>query len=155
MLNNHISNIYNFYKKASQEKQSLSEILNTFAQISENYKDTNNLKESLVNQYSHINLQDCTDEEQNYFINDKLSNIKTLVLKSLYDKEGIIWTWKDIYQLLIDISYSNIEKNKRKLVYPVLSINRPIGEDVYNTWNGLQIIDLDIKNSELANKPKP
>ena len=154
-MNNHISNLYNFYKKASQEKQSLSEILDNFAQISENYKDTNNIKESVVNTYSNINLQNCTNEEQQNFINNTLSQIKTLVIKSLYDKEGIVWTWKDIYNLLIDPLYFNTDKNKRKVVYPVLSIDRPIGDIAYTTWNGLQIIDLDIKNENLANQLKP
>lgn len=154
-IENHISNLYNFYKKSAQEKQSLSDILNNFSQITENYKNTNNIKESIINKYSNSNLLDCTIDEQNDFIENILSNIKSLVIKSLYDKEGIIWTWKDIYNLLIDKSYSDIEKNKRKLVYPVIATDRPIGEESYNNWNGLQIIDLDIKNEELARKLKP
>lgn len=155
MINNHITNLYNFYKKASQEKQSLTEILENFSQLSEDYKKTNNIKESIVNTYSNINLLECTNEEQTDFIDNTLSQIKTLVQKSVYAKEGIVWTWKDVYNLLTDPIYANTDKQKRKVVFSALSTNRPVGDDAYSLWNGLQIIDLDIKNIELAVKLKP
>ena len=153
-ISNHITNLYNFYKKASQEKQSLTEILENFSQLSENYKKSNDLKETIVNKYSNINLLDCTEDEQNDFIDNVLGKIKTLVQKSIYDKEGLVWTWKDIYKLLIDPAYYNTDKQKRKVVFSALSTNRPIGDNAYTLWNGLQIIDLDIKNEILANKLK-
>ena len=153
-ITNHISNLYNFYKKASQEKQSLTQILENFSQLSQDYKNVNDIKESIVNNYSNISLLNCTIDEQNDFIDNVLGKIKTLVQKSIYDKEGIVWTWKDIYKLLIDPIYYNTDKGKRKVVFSALSTIRPTGEDAYALWNGLQIIDLDIKNEELANKLK-
>ena len=154
-IKNHLSNLYNFYKKASQEKQSLTEILENFSQLSKEYKETNNIKESIVNKYSNISLLDCNEDEQNGFIDNVLGKIKTLVQKSLYDSEGIVWTWKDIYKLLTDPGYYNVDKKKRKVVFSALSTNRPVGDNAYALWNGLQIIDLDIKNEILANKLKP
>ena len=154
-ISNHISNLYNLYKKASQEKQSLSDILDNFAQISENYKETNNIKNTIVNNYSNNNFLKCTPEEQQDFIDNVLTKIKSLVQKSIYDKEGIIWTWKDIYNLLNDDTYALTEKGKRKVVFSAISNIRPTGINAYSTWNGLQIIDLDIKNEELSNKLKP
>ena len=154
-IKNHLSTLYNFYKKASQEKQSLTEILENFSQLSENYNDVNNIKDSIVNNYSNINLLDCTKEEQQDYIDNVLSNIKTLVQKKIYDKEGIVWTWKDIYNLLLDPVYANTSKLNRKVVFSALSTIRPVGEESYALWNGLQIIDLDIKNIELAKKLKP
>lgn len=154
-ISNHITNLYNFYKKASQEKQSLTEILENFSQLSENYKKSNDIKETIVNKYSNINLLDCTQDEQNDFCDNVLSKIKTLVQKSIYDSEGIVWTWKDIYNLLIDPGYYNTDKKKRKVVFSALSTKRPVGDNAYTLWNGLQIIDLDIKNEILANSLKP
>ena len=48
-IKNHLSNLYNFYKKASQEKQSLTEILENFSQLSEDYKKINNKLSKNIN----------------------------------------------------------------------------------------------------------
>lgn len=153
-IKGYLSNIYSLYKKASSDKQSLSEILNSFSQLNKDYDNIHNIKLN-HNQYSSNNLFECTKEEQNSFLDNILSKIKTLVIHSIYDKEGVIWTWKDVVNLVINEPYSLVAKDKRKVVYSALSNNRPIGESAFDTWNGIQIIDLDIKNADLANKLKP
>ena len=154
-MSNNIKNyLSNLYKKADKNKQSLSEILNSFSQIPSYYDDINKIK--LQNtQYSSTDYLECSEEEKTKFQEEVLARLKSLVIHSIYDKEGIIWTWKDIINLITNDAYSLIAKDKRKVVYPVLSNYRPIGEHAFDSWNGLQIIDLDIKNAELANKLKP
>jgi len=49
-----------------------------------------------------------------------------------------------------DPTYKNTEKIKRKVVYSSSTNQRPIGDMSYNVWNGLQIIDIDIKDETLA-----
>ena len=153
-VSNYISNLYNLYKSANDKKQSLSEILESFSQISKNYKETSEIKNQ-ENNYSSNNFLSCTDIEQQNIINNQLNNIKCLVTNSIYEKQGIIWNWTDIFKLITDETYKNTEKIKRKVVYSALAVDRPIGESAFDTWNGLQIIDLDIKNDVLANQLKP
>ena len=153
-VSNYISNLYNLYKSANDKKQSLSEILESFSQISKNYKETSEIKNQ-ENNYSSNNFLLCTDIEQQNIINNQLNNIKCLVTNSIYEKQGIIWNWTDIFKLITDETYKNTEKIKRKVVYSALAVDRPIGESAFDTWNGLQIIDLDIKNDVLANQLKP
>ena len=38
-INNYISNLYNLYKSSNTKKQSLTDILTSFSQISKDYKD--------------------------------------------------------------------------------------------------------------------
>ena len=152
---NYIQNIYNFYKNSVKEKQSLTDILNSFSELSDNYNKINTIKEQISNKYSSVNLAKCTLDEQHDFIDNILQPIKSLVTNSIYETDGILWTLKDAFTLVVDKNYYNIEKTKRKVIYSALSTHRPTGEMAFDTWNGLQIIDLDIKNEELANKIKP
>lgn len=153
-LSNYLHNIYGFYKKLNdtEEEQSLTDVLNSFAQISEEYKDITNINKK---HYSNINYYDCSKEEQEEFSKDILSKLKTLVINSIYNKSGNLWTWPDILSLMADKEYKKTEKGKRKVIYPVTSLDRPIGDVGYTIWNGFQIIDLDIKNAELAKNLKP
>jgi hypothetical protein len=66
----------------------------------------------------------------------------------------MIWDWGSIFNLLFNEDYSKLDKIQRKVVYSTTSNNRPIGEVSYQTWNGLQIIDLDIKNEKIADSLK-
>ena len=81
--------------------------------------------------------------------------IECLVMNSIYMKSGILWNWYDIYKLIFDDKYAKTDKSNRKVVYSTSTTARPIGEKSYSTWNGLQIIDIDIKNKEIADKLKP
>ena len=156
-INNYISNLYNFYKSTTQKNQSLTDILTNFSQISKDYKDIIKEKNIANNQYhySSYNFVECTNEEQLDFINNQLQLIESLVTNSIYEKNGMIWNWYDIFNLITNTEYANTEKIKRKVVYSTTNVNRPIGDVSYNLWNGLQIIDLDIKNAELATNLKP
>ena len=111
-VSNYISNLYNLYKSANDKKQSLSEILESFSQISKNYKETSEIKNQ-ENNYSSNNFLSCTDIEQQNIINNQLNNIKCLVTNSIYEKQGIIWKWTDIFKLITDETYNNTEKINR------------------------------------------
>lgn len=153
-LSNYLHNIYGFYKKLNDngEEQTLTDVLNSFAQISKEYKNIDVINKK---HYSNINFYDCSKEEQQTFSEEILSKLKTLVINSIYNKSGNLWSWNDILSLMSDKEYKQIEKGKRKVVYPVTSLDRPIGDVGYTIWNGFQIIDLDIKNADLAKKLKP
>ena len=149
MLNNfnRIKQVNDLLKNT--DKQSLTDILESFSCISKDYNEIENKIE--LNKYSDILYSKCTKEEQTLFFQDQLQMIECLVTNSIYDKVGIVWNWKQIYDLVYDEEYGKIEKANRRVVYATSSNNRPIGDISFQLWNGLQIIDLDIKDEKIAN----
>jgi len=147
-LGNYLNKINNEY---NSKNKSVTDILKSFSQISNEYNEFNETElKNIENNYSSYNYIECNEDEQDEFFSDQLQFIETLVTNSIYEKSGIIWNWGDIYKLMKDPTYKNTEKTNRKVVYSVSSNQRPIGDNSYNMWNGLQIIDIDIKNAELA-----
>ena len=142
-----IKHVNELYK--NKENQSLTDILESFSCISKDYNEIENKIE--LNKYSNILYSKCNDQEREHFYNDQLQLIECLVTNSIYDNSGIIWDWKQIYDLIYDFEYSKVNKINRKVVYSTSSNNRPIGDIAWQNWNGLQIIDLDIKNEDIAN----
>lgn len=132
--------------------KSANDVYDNFAVLSKDFQEFNNTKIN-SNQYSSKDYDRCTPEEQELF-NQDLMMVESLVCKSIYDKSGITYSWNDIWKLIHDQSYRRVEKINRKVVYSACSLSRPIGDNAYNTWNGLQIIDLDIKNAALSEKLK-
>lgn len=148
-LGSYLKQINDQYDK--NKEKSITDILRSFSQISPEFNQLNEINNgSLERTYSSNNFNECSEDEQEDFVSDQLQFIETLVINSIYEKSGIIWNWADIFNLMKDPSYKNTDKIKRKVVYSVTSNQRPIGDVSYNMWNGLQIIDIDIKNAELA-----
>jgi len=134
---------------SNKGKQTLSEILKSFSCLNENTNIENNYK------YSHNLFDDCTEDEKQKFISNQLELLECLVTNTIYDKVGIVWNWNNIYELMNDKNYKNVDKIQRKVVWPTSGNNRPIGDSAYLMWNGLQIIDLDIKDSKISDALKP
>ena len=158
-INNKDFNISEYFGKLNKiyaikdKNQTLTETLNEFNQITKSYSDfVQNNSDELT--YSDYNFLKCSREEQEQFFNDQLQLLECLVTNSIYDKQGLIWNWYDIYKLLYDASYKNTDKIQRKVVYSTSTNSRPIGNSSYLIWNGMQIIDLDIKDEMIASNLK-
>lgn len=138
----------------NKNKKSISEILDSFRQISEDYNEFNNTQ---INrrEYSSYIYDECSEDERIDFYIDQLENIKCLVINSIYEHVGMIWNFGDIYELMHQDSYQNIDKINRKVLYSTFNNNRPVGENSYGGWNGFQTIDLDIKDEYIASELKP
>ena len=153
---NNLSKLGNFLNKLNKEyhnndNKSLTDIMQSFSQLSSEYNELNELNKTQINNnYSSRNYSECSVIEQEEFFSYQLQFIETLVINSIYDKVGIIWNWGDIYNLMKDPTYKYVDKIQRKVIYSASSNQRPIGDMSYNIWNGLQIIDIDIKDAELA-----
>ena len=152
MLNNfeRIKKVNDIFK--NNEKQSLTDILESFSCIAKDYNEFN--KEEKSN-YSNVLYEKCTEDEKLDFYNNQLQLLECLVTNSVYDKTGIVLDWKEIYNLLYDEDYSKVEKANRRVVYPTSGNDRPIGDMAFQVWNGLQIIDLDIKDEVISDNLKP
>ena len=135
------------------ENKSLTDILDSFRVVTEGYQEFTKDKQEF--RYSSYNFNECTIQEKLAFANDQLQFIESLVTDKIYSNTGVVMNWFDIYKMLYDPVYAATDKTKRKVVFSTASSNRPVGDIAYGMWNGLQIIDLDIKDAELADKLKP
>lgn len=132
----------------NSDKKSFTDILSEFKCLSN--------KEDLVQiNYSSKNFNECPYEEKEMFYKDQLQMIECLVTPDIHKMTGMPWSWDKIFKLLRDDEYAKIPKGDRKVVFPSSGYNRPVGDNAYNIWNGLQIIDIDIKDKELADALKP
>lgn len=152
-ISNYINKINEVY--TNNNKTSLTDVLSSFRQTTEDFSKALDITDTKL-QYSSYDFLECDSDEQLDFFNNELQLIECLVTNSIYDKTGMIWNWGDVYKLLArDKTYALTDKIQRKVIYPTMSNSRPIGENAFMIWNGLQIIDIDIKNEELARKLKP
>lgn len=152
-----ITNIGSYLKKVHDtygEKKSMIDIFDQFRCMSKEFQDFNarGVKE---HHYSSYNFLECTDDEREDFRVNNLLTLESMVQNSIYDHNGFLYSWDAIFDLLLDPLYKNTEKTSRKVVFPTKSTIRPVGETSYDMWNGLQIIDIDIKDEFLANNLKP
>lgn len=150
------SNSYEYIKRVNDvydSEQSITDMLSSFRLISEEYNKLSSTIPPFA--YTSYSFNELSKEEKESFYNDQLQFIECLVTNSIYDKVGTVRDWGYIIKLLRDAEYAKVEKVKRRVVYATNSNNRPIGDIAYQLWNGLQIIDLDIKDAELCDKIKP
>lgn len=61
--------------------------------------------------------------------------------------EELVWTVSDPLN-------KSVRKLDRKVIYSTSNGIRPTGKEAFNIWNGFQVIDMDIKDAELADKLK-
>ena len=90
----------------NDNKQSLSDILESFSCISKNYEELDKNIENI--EYSNILYSKCSEEEKESFYNNQLQLIECLVTNTIYDKSGIVWDWKQIYDLLYMLDHISI-----------------------------------------------
>lgn len=151
-LGTYLKKISDKYKNS--ENADLSGILDSFSQMSKDYSDfTQNKTNNFA--YSNYEYSKCSDVEKKDFINQQLQFIECLVLDNIYNMSGTIRNWYEIYSLMTNKLYKNVDKKNRKVIYSCTTTSRPVGEKSYMTWNGFQIIDLDIKNETLSEQLKP
>ena len=139
-------NLNSLYKENSVEA-----MLEKFSELPSNY---NNDIDDDKHEYSNDRYTKCTDKEKEYFCNHELYDLNVLVGQSVRCSYGDVWNWKDVFNLNRDEIYRLTPKGSRKVIFPTSSTKRPVGNIAYSMWNGLQIIDLDIKNETLARQIK-
>ena len=150
-------NIAQYLKKVADSyntESSMSDIFDQFRCMSKEY-ETFNEEDHDQELYSSIELSKCPKEEQQKYLDSTMALVSCLITNSIYDRVGIVQSWKDVINLVYDPIYKNTEKTNRKVVFSVSCNDRPIGDKSFDMWNGLQIIDIDIKNKKLAEALKP
>lgn len=152
---NSYSNIGSHLKKVSDTfdtECSMTDILNKFRVMSSEYQSfTKDKSIRVTNGPADYRI---ADEDDKMELRGRLQSVECLVTNSIYDNDGFIYNWNDIYKLLLDPVYKNTQKTYRKVVFSTSGTVRPVGEKSFDIWNGLQIIDLDIKDAVIAERLK-
>ena len=94
------------------------------------------------------------DERDRAQFSKRLKECEISIMPSITSKEGKTGTLYDLVNTIIDPSNKNVTKSNRKVVYSTNDGIRPIGDEGWMKWNGFQVIDMDIKNEEIAKKLK-
>jgi len=149
---NNIQSYLNAVNKSYSKKGTINDILNNFRLLTPEYQKFSETPAVNI-AYSSANFYDCPVNEQNAFIDS--IKFESLVCNSIYDKHGIMYNWSDVIKLMTDPIYKNVEKIQRRVIYSSKTPLRPIGDIAFDTWNGLQIIDLDIKDEKISDSLKP
>lgn len=149
-------NIAKYLKKVVESyssKNAMTDIYEQFRCMSKEYEMMNEDTDQEL--YSSYNFRECSKEEQSRYLDSVMSMVSCLITNSIYDRVGIVQSWKDVWNLTQDPIYRKTEKASRKVVFSVSCNDRPIGEKSFSMWNGIQIIDIDIKNKTIAEMLKP
>lgn len=149
-------NIAKYLKKVVESyssKNGMTDIYEQFRCMSREYEMMSEDTDQEL--YSSYNFRECSKEEQTRYLDSVMSMVSCLITNSIYDRVGIVQSWKDVWNLTQDPIYRKTEKANRKVVFSVSCNDRPIGEKSFSMWNGIQIIDIDIKNKTIAEELKP
>lgn len=103
--------------------------------------------------FSEVDLMKCSLEERMQFVK-RLRECNITICSKITQSQGTVCTLEDLVKILVSIQNKNCNKLDRKVVYSTSNGERPIGKKSFELWNGFQVIDLDIKNAELANTIK-
>lgn len=96
---------------------------------------------------------DCNESEKNQFIK-RLEESECTICSNIKQTKGESKTLKHLLYTILDKSNQNISKINRKVIYSTSNGDRPIGKKAFELWNGLQVIDMDIKDAKLASQLK-
>ena len=103
--------------------------------------------------FSSIDLLSCSDDEKQQF-NKRLKECNVTLCTGIKAKTGDAVTLDTVISTITDINNKNISKINRKVVYGTNDGTRPVGDTAYDSWNGWQVIDMDIKDRDMAKKLK-
>lgn len=90
-------------------------------------------------------------------LRNKLADIPVLIGSSIKGKNPAHFggSFLKVLELMQNPEYEHVQKEERKIIPQSATDIRPTNDTPYMSWNGLTIIDLDIKNPESAKILKP
>ena len=84
----------------------------------------------------------------------RLMECDVSIMQTITATTGSKATLYDLISIITDPLNKDLPKTKRKVVYSTSNGERPVGNKAYELWNGFQVIDMDIKDEEIAEKLK-
>ena len=112
-------------------------------------------KQHFVNEkFSSDNALELEAEEKKQYVK-RLTECNVTIFDSIKaTKNGHVCTLLDLFKTIIDTKNKDVTKINRKVIYSTSNGDRPIGKTAFDLWNGFQVIDMDIKDSDIAKKLK-
>lgn len=96
----------------------------------------------------------CDDEERKQF-SKRLKECHVTICSNIKQHHGTICTLDVLVNTIVSKDNKNVNKSDRKVVFGTSNGERPVGKKSFELWNGFQVIDIDIKDEELAKQLKP
>ena len=84
----------------------------------------------------------------------RLKECEVSIMPNIQAKTGSRCTLQDLIDIIVDPNNKKTAKSNRRVIYSTSNGERPIGAKAFELWNGFQVIDMDIKNEEIAKKLK-
>lgn len=103
--------------------------------------------------FSSNDMLELSDLEKHQYYK-RLNECEISIMNAITAQSGAKCTLYDLISTVTDVSNKDTAKSKRKVVYSTSNGERPVGNKAFELWNGFQVIDMDIKNVEIANKLK-
>ena len=103
--------------------------------------------------FTNSDLMECDNSERRQFAK-RLKECGVTICDNIRQTQGNICTLEDLVKNIILPANKNTPKDKRKVIYSTANGERPIGKKAFDIWNGFQVIDMDIKNANIAKELK-
>ena len=111
-------------------------------------------KQHWVNEtFSDSNILKCPEDEKKQYTK-RLKECRITICPNIQSLQGCACTMNELLELIINPNNEFCNKTNRKVVYGSANGDRPTGKNAFLIWNGFQVIDLDIKDEDLAKKLK-
>lgn len=104
--------------------------------------------------FSNVDYILCSLEERNQF-SKRLKECQITICDNIKMSQGAVCTLEDLVGTIISPLNKNRAKLDRRVVYSTSNGERPIGKKAFELWNGFQVIDMDIKDANIAQNLKP
>ena len=141
------------YNEHLSPEKTLDDNIHSFMTLSktegEELKELSNSRKNRF-YYSDIRWSKCTEYERGRYLENRY-DVPVMVCDSIKDKRGDVTNFGEVFKWYVtNLAYGDVPKIQRKAMYSCSCENRPVGIGAYETWNGFQVLDLDIKNKILA-----
>ena len=103
--------------------------------------------------FSCPDMLSCSEDEQEQF-KKRLKECQLTLCTGIKEHSGEPVTLDIVISTITNSAYKNVPKTRRKVIFSTSNGIRPTGEAAYDIWNGFQVIDMDIKDAEMAKKLK-
>lgn len=103
--------------------------------------------------FSSPDMLSCSEDEQEQF-KKRLKECQLTLCTGIKEHSGTPVTLDIVISTITNSAYKSVPKTRRKAIFSTSNGVRPTGDAAYDIWNGFQVIDMDIKNAEMAKKLK-
>ena len=103
--------------------------------------------------FSSPDFLSCSEDEKMQF-KKRLAECTVTICTGIKARNGVPVTLDAVIDNLTDINNKNVQKTSRKVIYATNDGTRQAGDLAYDAWNGWQVIDMDIKDRDMAKKLK-